>query len=90
MACRLVNLPAHYRYTARNPSLELQNQAIHLASAFQLTGFSRVLGTMWNTKNDPCVAVSKMFYEYLLEEAAAMTVGEESGVGANEGCYRIP
>ena len=32
------------------------------------------LHKMWKTKNDSCVAVSKMFYEYSLEEAAAMTV----------------
>ena len=34
---------------------------------------------MWSTRNDSRAALSKMFYERLLEEAAAaMTAGEES------------
>jgi CHAT domain-containing protein len=54
-------------YSADNPAHGLSDEVIHLASAFQLAGFSHVLGTLWSTRNGSCGEVSEKFYKYLLE-----------------------
>jgi len=56
-------------HTADNPDPELSDESIHLASAFQLAGFSHVVGTLWSTRNSSCRRISEAFYQYLLEES---------------------
>jgi CHAT domain-containing protein len=54
-------------FTADNSAVRLIDEVSHLASAFQLAGFSHVFGTMWNTRNSACAEVIKRFYLHLLE-----------------------
>jgi CHAT domain-containing protein len=43
----------------------LADEAIHLASGFQVAGFGHVIGCMWPSNDSPCVDVAKGFYERL-------------------------
>ncbi|KAI5776416.1 CHAT domain-containing protein [Geopyxis carbonaria] len=53
--------------SAKNDSQELTDEAIHIASAFQLAGFSHVLATLWESGDDACVNVATGFYKRLFE-----------------------
>lgn len=55
---------------AENSSEDLVDEVIHLASAFQLAGFSHVLGGMWTITNRVCVAFARAFYDSLLGDNA--------------------
>ncbi|KAI9764585.1 MAG: hypothetical protein M1840_008314 [Geoglossum simile] len=46
----------------------LVNEAIHLASAFQLAGFQHVVGTLWKADDSAAVAIASKFYELLFQE----------------------
>ncbi|HEX5406420.1 MAG TPA: CHAT domain-containing protein, partial [Pseudonocardiaceae bacterium] len=48
--------------TARNTAFELLDEAIHLASAFQLAGYPHVIGTLWTINDRLAVDVSRAFY----------------------------
>lgn len=45
---------------------------IHIASAFQLSGFSHVIGSLWEADDEAAVQVTKEFYP------ALMKIGEDS------------
>lgn len=51
--------------TARNDSVKLADESIHIASAFQLAGFSHVLATLWESNDKACLQVSSEFYRLL-------------------------
>jgi CHAT domain-containing protein len=51
--------------TAENSSADLLDEAIHIASAFQLIGFPDVIGTLWEIRDRAAVSVSRLFYEDL-------------------------
>lgn len=51
--------------TARNPNLKLANETIHIASGFQLAGFSHVIATMWPSESAVCREVTQDFYRLL-------------------------
>lgn len=51
--------------TAANPSAELADESIHIASGFQLVGFSHVLATMWESNDFSCQQVARDFYSLL-------------------------
>lgn len=51
--------------TADNPSAELADESIHIASGFQLAGSSHVLGTLWDSNDEACRKVSVEFYRRL-------------------------
>lgn len=53
--------------TANNPSLALADESIHIASGFQLAGFSHVLATLWESKDEACLQVAGDFYELLFK-----------------------
>lgn len=53
--------------TADNPSIELSDEIIHLASAFQLAGFNHVLATLWQSKDEACKTVAEVFYTSLFD-----------------------
>jgi tetratricopeptide (TPR) repeat protein len=49
--------------TARNEVAELADEAIHLASAFQLAGFPHVIAAFWEVDADVAGAVASEFYQ---------------------------
>lgn len=51
--------------TADNPSDVLADESIHIASGFQLAGFSHVLATMWESDDTACRRVAGEFYRSL-------------------------
>lgn len=56
--------------TADNTAVDLADESIHLASAFQLAGFNHVLAAMWPTHDAACVGVAKEFYRFLFDGPA--------------------
>ena len=51
--------------TAITTTVELLDEAIHLASAFQLAGFPCVIGTLWEINDALAVQVAEAFYTAL-------------------------
>lgn len=51
--------------TAENSSQKLRDEAIHLASSFQVAGYSHVVATMWSAPDLICVAAARIFYQML-------------------------
>lgn len=56
--------------TAENPSPNLREEVIHLASSFQVAGFPHVIGTLWAVKNTAANAVAVSFFTRLTEQLA--------------------
>lgn len=54
--------------TADNCSVDLADKSIHIASGFQLAGFSHVLGTLWESNDDACRRVAREFYRSLFDD----------------------
>lgn len=53
--------------TADNASFALADESIHIASGFQLAGFSHVLATLWESNDIACRQVAGEFYSLLLD-----------------------
>ncbi|KAI5836759.1 CHAT domain-containing protein [Morchella snyderi] len=53
--------------TAENSSRLLADESIHIASAFQLAGFSHVLATQWVSNDIACREVAEEFYKQLFK-----------------------
>ena len=51
--------------TARMTDTRLLDEAIHLASAFQLAGFPHVIGTLWEINDAIAVEIADTFYTAL-------------------------
>ncbi|KAI9867359.1 MAG: hypothetical protein M1813_008917 [Trichoglossum hirsutum] len=51
--------------SAENPVAGLADEVLHIASGFQLAGFSHVVATLWESKDSVCVKVSSEFYSLL-------------------------
>jgi hypothetical protein len=47
--------------------IPMSDECIHIASIFQLSGFSHVVGTMWEARDRFAVAISQVFYKELAE-----------------------
>ncbi|MFE9187560.1 CHAT domain-containing protein [Micromonospora haikouensis] len=56
--------------TAR-AAMPLADEAIHLASAFQLAGFRQVVATLWHVHDRPAVRVAKNVYRQLTDDGTA-------------------
>ncbi|KAL0634413.1 hypothetical protein Q9L58_006661 [Maublancomyces gigas] len=54
--------------TADNASTALADESIHIASGFQLAGFSHVLATLWESNDGACREVAGEFYRLLYRE----------------------
>jgi tetratricopeptide (TPR) repeat protein len=52
-------------HTAHQQGTALLDEAIHLASAFQLTGFPHVIATLWQLGDPIAIEVADEFYAYL-------------------------
>ena len=48
--------------TARATNSRLLDEAIHLASAFQMAGFPHVIGTLWEIDDEIAVEIARAFY----------------------------
>ncbi|RPA95664.1 hypothetical protein L873DRAFT_1812412 [Choiromyces venosus 120613-1] len=67
---------AHLAYlsacsSAQNSSRRLADEVIHLASGFQLAGFSHVLANLWETNDSASSEVSRDFYHLLFQNHGA-------------------
>ncbi|KAL4811962.1 CHAT domain-containing protein [Aspergillus spinulosporus] len=51
--------------TAQVRATNLANKSLHIASAFQMSGFPHVIGSLWPTDNAACIKVAEYFYTYL-------------------------
>ncbi|WP_170321804.1 CHAT domain-containing protein [Acrocarpospora pleiomorpha] len=56
--------------TALTSNTELVDEAIHLASAFQLAGYPHVVGTLWKVNDRAAFDIADMFYATLTEGGA--------------------
>lgn len=54
--------------TTKSSRTELSFESIHIVSAFQLLGFSQVIGTMWQVTHDAAEVVAAEFYKALVAE----------------------
>ncbi|RPA98136.1 TPR-like protein [Choiromyces venosus 120613-1] len=54
--------------SAKNPSTILADEVIHLASAFQLAGFSHTLANLWETEDQASSEVARDFYNSLFQD----------------------
>lgn len=52
---------------------EFIDESIHIISAFQLAGFRRAIGTLWEVHDDLCVDVAATAYEVMLRGEVGMT-----------------
>lgn len=53
--------------TAESTGAHFADECLHIASGFQLAGFSHVLAAMWSAESKVCVAVSTEFYRSLFD-----------------------
>ena len=47
--------------TAHNKAEDLADETIHMASSFQIAGFSHVIGTLWPAQDGACVIIAVSF-----------------------------
>ena len=52
--------------TAEIKVSDLADEALHLASSFQVAGFGHVVASMWPSNDAVCAQVAKLFYQELL------------------------
>ncbi len=64
--------------TARNTAAHLLDEAIHLASAFQLAGYPHVVGTLWTIYDTIAVDVARAFYAGLETQRQALDVSQSA------------
>jgi tetratricopeptide (TPR) repeat protein len=62
--------------TAENNAQQLVDEVIHLASGFQVAGFSHVVAAMWPADDQVCVEVAKGFYEQLVAHISVLESNE--------------
>lgn len=54
--------------TAESKSEMLNEEGIHLSSAFQIAGFPHVVGSLWPVRDEACVLVACLFYQNLVRD----------------------
>ena len=57
--------------TAQVRATKLADESLHIASAFQMSGFPHVIGSLWPTDDAVCVKVAEFFYTYLFDNSEA-------------------
>ncbi len=71
--------------TAENAAHQLIDESIHMAAAFQLIGFTHVVGTLWPVGDRAAVSVAGSFYSHMvqrLQSTAGPNDTEDHGVVA--------
>jgi tetratricopeptide (TPR) repeat protein len=58
--------------TAQVTAHQLTDEAIHLASAFQVAGFGHVIASLWSVDDAACAAIARAFYSHLAQEPARL------------------
>ncbi|KAL4771210.1 CHAT domain-containing protein [Aspergillus nidulans var. acristatus] len=58
--------------TAQVTAHRLTDEAIHLASAFQVAGFGHVIASLWSADDAACAAIARAFYSHLAQESARL------------------
>ncbi|GAA1013205.1 hypothetical protein Aple_016920 [Acrocarpospora pleiomorpha] len=76
--------------TALTSDTQLLDEAIHLASAFQMAGFPHVIGTLWPISDAYAVQVADTFYTILTSHDPATDAGPNAGAGASVDISRAP
>jgi hypothetical protein len=61
--------------TALSADTSLLDEAIHIASAFQIAGFPQVIGTLWEINDKLAVDVAAFFYAGLTNEEGHLDTG---------------
>lgn len=51
--------------SADNSAEKLEDEAVHIASVFQLAGFRNVVASLWSQKDRVCLGIAEAFYEEL-------------------------
>ncbi|KAL6229101.1 CHAT domain-containing protein [Aspergillus navahoensis] len=51
--------------TAEVKANRFVDEGIHLASAFQVAGFSHIIGSLWSANDEACVFAARFYYESL-------------------------
>jgi tetratricopeptide (TPR) repeat protein len=74
--------------TALTSVSSLVDEAIHLASAFQLAGYSHVIGTLWEINDDIAAEVADDFYASLIGDGARADI-ERSARALHQAVQRI-
>jgi CHAT domain-containing protein len=57
--------------TAQNKAAQLSDEVLHVVSGFQVAGFRHVVGCLWPSDDEVCVAIAKSFYHDLSQGEAA-------------------
>ncbi|CUS12371.1 unnamed protein product, partial [Tuber aestivum] len=70
--------------SAKNPSTPLADEVIHLASAFQLAGFSHTLANLWKTEDRASSEVASDFYNFLFQYQGNGTENEPIPIASHQ------
>lgn len=71
---QMAYLSACHAAVGRNPGL--QDESIHLAGAFQIAGFPRAVGTLWQVDDQRAMQVSQRVWASLLEADGSINFGK--------------
>ncbi|RPA89357.1 hypothetical protein L873DRAFT_1832020 [Choiromyces venosus 120613-1] len=75
--------------SAKNPSTILADEVIHLASAFQLAGFSHTLANLWETDDQASSEVAKGFYDLLFQDQENVDVHYRVSVAFHKAVKKV-
>jgi tetratricopeptide (TPR) repeat protein len=67
----------------------IADEAIHLASAFQLAGYPQVVGTLWPIKDYAAVRISAFFYHRIGQQGSSNTQSYDFATALHETVQRI-
>ncbi|KAF9762006.1 hypothetical protein IL306_003591 [Fusarium sp. DS 682] len=68
--------------TAQNKVDDLADEALHLASGFQVAGFAHVIAAMWSSNDVICAQVAGIFYNELLTKRGVIKEGSRAAAMA--------
>ncbi|OKP10037.1 hypothetical protein PENSUB_4502 [Penicillium subrubescens] len=70
--------------TAETWAIRLLDEVIHLASGFQIAGFSHVIASMWPTDDDACAEMATGFYGQLKDKIERGIENRDVAVAAHQ------